>query len=299
MIGLEPDFLRGSYPPLVTPFRDGAVDYDAYAALVERQIVGGSHGITVNGTTAEPSTLTIAERDELVRIAVSVADGRVPVVAATGSQSHDETCRLTVHAAAVGADAVLVVTPYYIKPPQRGLVEYFRDIGARTDVPLLVYHIPGRTAVDVPPATVEQIAEVTPTFVGLKHAANDMGFVSDVRRRLGDEVRIFVGLEELSLPMLAVGATGLMNAVGNVAPAEVAALYESVAAGDLEAARKQHDALFELNQAVFWDTNPIPIKYLMRRLGVLPTNEHRLPMVPAAPELEARLDSLLERSGLA
>jgi 4-hydroxy-tetrahydrodipicolinate synthase len=299
LIGLEPDFLRGSYPPLVTPFRDGAVDYDAYAALVERQIAGGSHGITVNGTTAEPSTLTMAERDELVRVAVSVADGRVPIVAATGSQSHDETCRLTVHAAAVGADAVLVVTPYYIKPPQRGLVEYFRDIGARTDLPLLVYHIPGRTAVEVPPATVEQIAEVAPTFVGLKHAVNDLGYVSDVRRRLGDEVRIFVGLEELSLPMLAVGATGLMNAVGNVAPAEVAALYESVAAGDLEAARKQHDALFELNQAVFWDTNPIPIKYLMRRLGVLPTNEHRLPMVPAAPELEARLDDLLERSGLA
>jgi 4-hydroxy-tetrahydrodipicolinate synthase len=299
VIGLENDSLRGSYPPLVTPFRDGAVDYDAYEALVERQIVGGSHGITVNGTTAEPSTLTIAERDELVRIAVSVVDGRVPVVAATGSQSHDETARLTVHAAAVGVDAVLVVTPYYVKPPQRGLVEFFRDIGARTDAPLLAYHIPGRTAVDLPPSTVEQIAEVTPTFVGLKHAVNDLGYVTDVRRRLGDEVRIFVGLEELSLPMLAVGATGLMNAVGNVAPAEVAALYESVAAGDLEAARKQHDALFELNQAVFWDTNPIPIKYLMKRLGVLPTNEHRLPMVPATPELEARLDDLLQRSGLA
>lgn len=298
MIQLEADFLRGSYPPLVTPFKDGAVDYDTYASLIERQINGGSHGITVNGTTAEPSTLTEQERDELVRIAVEVVDGRVPVVAATGSQSHDETVRLTVHAAAVGVDAVLVVTPYYIRPPQRGLVEYFRDVGARTDVPLLVYHIPGRTAVDVPPSTIEQIAEVTPTFVGLKHAVNDLGYVTDVRRRLGDEIRIFVGLEELSLPMLAVGATGLMNAVGNVAPAQVAALYESVTAGDLEAARKQHDALFELNQAVFWDTNPIPIKYLMCRLGLLPANEHRLPMVPAAPELERRLDDLVNRIGL-
>jgi 4-hydroxy-tetrahydrodipicolinate synthase len=299
VITLEPDFLRGSYPPLVTPFRDGEVDYDTFAALVDRQIAGGSHGITVNGTTAEPSTLTMHERDELVRIAVEVADGRVPVVAATGSQSHDETASLTVHAAAVGADAVLVVTPYYIRPPQRGLVEYYRDIGARTALPMLVYHIPGRTAVDVPPATVEQIAEAAPTFVGLKHAVNDLSYVTDVRRRLGDDVRIFVGLEELSLPMLAVGATGLMNAVGNVAPAEVAALYESVAAGDLDAARKQHDALFELNQAVFWDTNPIPIKYLMRRLGVLPANDHRLPMVPASPELEQRLDDLIARIGLA
>jgi 4-hydroxy-tetrahydrodipicolinate synthase len=299
VISLADDLLRGSYPPLVTPFRDGEVDYDAYASLVERQISGGSHGITVNGTTAEPSTLTMQERDELVRVAVEVADGRVPVVAATGSQSHAETAALTVHAAAVGADAVLIVTPYYVKPPQRGLVEYYRDLGARTALPLLVYHIPGRTAVDVPPATLEQIAEAAPTFVGLKHAVNDLGYVSDVRRRLGDDVRIFVGLEELSLPMLAVGATGLMNAVGNVAPAEVAALYESVAAGDLEAARKQHDALFELNQAVFWDTNPIPIKYLLKRLGVLPTNEHRLPMMPATRELEARLDDLLQRSGLA
>jgi len=298
MIRLADDALRGSYPPLVTPFRDGEVDLDAYASLVERQVAGGSHGITVNGTTAEPSTLTVDERNALVRVAIDVVAGRIPVVAATGSQSHAETVELTDFAASAGADAVLIVTPYYIRPPQRGLVEYYRDLGARTELPLLVYHIPGRTAVDVPPETLEQIAEAAPTFVGLKHAVNDLGYVSDVRRRLGDDVRVFVGLEELSLPMLAVGATGLMNAVGNVAPAEVSSLYDLLAAGDLAAARKQHDALFELNKAVFWDTNPIPIKYMLRALGVLPTNEHRLPMMPATPELEARLDALLERSGL-
>ncbi|MEN3273505.1 MAG: 4-hydroxy-tetrahydrodipicolinate synthase, partial [Actinomycetota bacterium] len=247
MIRLADDALRGSYPPLVTPFRDGEVDLDAYASLVERQVAGGSHGITVNGTTAEPSTLTVDERNALVRVAIDVVGGRIPVVAATGSQSHAETVELTAFAASAGADAVLIVTPYYIRPPQRGLVEYYRDLGARTDLSLLVYHIPGRTAVDVPPETLEQIAEAAPTFVGLKHAVNDLGYVSDVRRRLGDDVRVFVGLEELSLPMLAVGATGLMNAVGNVAPAEVSSLYDLVAAGDLAAARKQHDALFELN----------------------------------------------------
>lgn len=299
MISLSNGALRGSYPPLVTPFRAGEVDLEAYASLIERQIAGGSHGITVNGTTAEPSTLTLDERDRLVLTAVEVAAGRLPVVAATGSQSHAETVRLTERAADAGADAVLVVTPYYVKPPARGLVEYYRDLGARTDLPLLVYHIPGRTAVDVSPETLEQIAAAAPTFVGLKHAVNDLGYVTDTRRRLGDDLRIFVGLEELSLPMLAVGATGLMNAVANVAPGEIAALYEAVAAGDLDGARKRHDALFELNRAVFWDTNPIPIKYLMRRLGILPTNEHRLPMVPAAPELEARLDGLIERTGLA
>lgn len=298
MIRLEPDALRGSYPPLVTPFRDGDVDLDAYAALVERQVDGGSHGITVNGTTAEPSTLTADERDRLVRVAVDVSSGRVPVVAATGSQSLAETCWLTEQAASCGADALLVVTPYYVKPPPRGLVEYYRHVGSLTDLPLLVYHIPGRTAVDVSPSTLEAIAEAAPTFVGLKHAVNDLGYVTEARRRLGDDLRVFVGLEELSLPMLAVGATGMMNAVGNVAPAQVAALYEAVVTGDLEAARKQHDALFELNRAVFWDTNPIPIKYLMMKLGALPRNEHRLPMVPATPELERRLDDLLAASGV-
>jgi 4-hydroxy-tetrahydrodipicolinate synthase len=299
VITLPDDALRGSYPPLVTPFRDGDVDLDAYASLIERQLAGGSHGITVNGTTAEPSTLTLEERDRIVRCAVDVVAGRVPIVAATGSQSHAETVWLTERAADAGADAVLIVTPYYIRPPQRGLVEYYRDLGARTELPLLVYHIPGRAAVDVPPATLEQIAEAAPTFVGLKHAVNDLGYVTEARRRLGDDLRIFVGLEELSLPMLAVGATGMMNAVANVLPSEIAALYERVVSGDLAGARKQHDWLLEMNQAVFWDTNPIPIKYVLRRLGMLPTNEHRLPMVPATPQLEARLDALLERMGLA
>lgn len=298
MIALDHAFLRGSYPPLVTPFRAGEVDLDTYASLVEHQIAGGSHGITVNGTTAEPSTLTLEERDRLVRVAVEVTNARVPVVAATGSQSHAETVWLTERAADAGADAVLIVTPYYVKPPQRGLVEYYRDLGARTELPLLVYHIPGRTAVDVLPETLEAIADAAPTFVGLKHAVNDLGYVADVRRRLGDDLRIFVGLEELSLPMLAVGATGMMNAVGNVAPSEIAALYEAVACGDLDGAQKRHEALFELNRAVFWDTNPTPIKYLMLRLGLLPTNEHRLPMMPATPELEAQLDALIERTGL-
>jgi 4-hydroxy-tetrahydrodipicolinate synthase len=298
LISLPADALRGSYPPLVTPFAaDGSVDLDAYAAQIERQVAGGSHGITVNGTTAEPSTLTVDERNAIVSLAVDVVAGRVPVVAATGSQSHAETVALTAHAATAGADAVLIVTPYYVKPPARGLVAYFADLGARCELPLLVYHIPGRTAVDVPPPVLEQIAEATPTFVGLKHAVNDLGYVTEARRRLGDDLRVFVGLEELSLPMLAVGATGLMNAVGNVAPSAIASLYESVASGDLATARKQHEALLELNQAVFWDTNPIPIKYMMRRLGVLPTNAHRLPMVPATPELEARLDALLDRLG--
>ncbi|CAN5459547.1 2,4-dihydroxyhept-2-ene-1,7-dioic acid aldolase [soil metagenome] len=298
MIELGDAQLRGSYPPLVTPFRDGEVDADAYAALVEHQVAECSHGIVVNGTTAEPSTLTTEERARLVTVAVEVAAGRLPVVAATGSQSHAETVWLTEQATAAGADAVLIVTPYYVKPPQRGLVEYFVDVGRRTDLPVLAYHIPGRTAAAMTVETVERIAERLPTFVGMKHAVNDLGFVGDVLPRVGKGFRIFVGLEELSLPMLAVGATGLMNAVGNLVPGRVAALYDAVAAGSLEQARVIHDELYELNRSVFYDTNPIPMKYLMRRAGLLARNEHRLPMVPADPALEARLDDVLARVGL-
>lgn len=298
MIALERDFLRGSYPPLVTPFRDGAVDYDAFARLVELQIAEGSHGLVVAGTTSEPSTLTLDERARLLDVAIAAGRGRIPVVAATGSQSHAETVELCARAERSGADALLVVTPYYIRPPQRGLVEYYVDLGARTRLPLLIYHIPGRTAVAVELDTLLRIAEKVPHLVGMKHAVNDLDLVSDALERLGPEFRIHVGLEALSFPMLCLGASGMMNAVGNLAPRKVARLYEEVAAGRLDAARALHFELLELNRAVFFDTNPIPMKYMMKRLGLLERNEHRLPMVPATPELEKRLDAALARAGL-
>jgi len=292
------EFLRGSFPPLVTPFRGGAVDYDAFAALIERQIADGSHGIVVGGTTGEPTALTAAERAELVRVAVRTARGRIAVVASTGSASHAETIALTAEAEHAGADALLVVTPYFIGPPQRGLAEAYLDLARRTRVPVLIYHIPGRAAVSLELATVERIVEAAPHVVGMKHAANDLAFATQLLIRFGPDFRLFSGLEDLSFPMLAIGACGMMNAVANVAPRAVADLYHAVERGDLAAARRAHQALFELNQAVFFDTNPIPIKYMMKRLGLLAANEHRLPMVPATPELERRLDGVLERAGL-
>jgi len=298
MISLAAHFLRGSYPPLVTPFRAGAVDYDAFAALVEYQIREGSHGLVVTGTSGEPSTLTLDERSELFKVAVSTARGRLPVVAAAGSQSHAESLELMTRAEQAGVDALLVVTPYYIRPPQRGLVEYYIDLGARTRLPLLIYHIPGRAAVSLQLDTLEHIAEKVPHFIGIKHAVNDLTFATQMLDRFGFDFRLFVGLEELSFPMLAIGGAGLMNAVGNVAPRKVAELYELTVAGNLAAARRLHFELFELNQAVFFDTNPIPIKYMMKRLGLLRANEHRLPMVPATADLEKRLDGVLRRAGL-
>ncbi len=298
MIDLEPDFLKGSYPPLITPFKDGAVDYDTYQHFVDFQIREGTHGILINGTTSEPSTLTTEERNKLVTLGIEAAGGRVPVVAATGSQSHAETVALTEHAHNAGADAIMVVTPYYIRPPQRGIAAYFNDIGQRTDKPLLMYHIPGRTAFTVTLDTLKQITDDTPTFVGMKHAVLELALVTDSLATFGPEFRVFVGLEELSFPMLCIGAQGMMNAVANVAPNPVARLYEAVAAGDLAEGRRLHFELWELNKSIFFDTNPIPMKYMMKRLGIIPANEHRLPMLPAEPDLERRLDGVLERAGM-
>ena len=292
------DRLKGSIPPLVTPFRNGAVDYEGYARLVEFEIENGSHGILVNGTTAEPSTLSVEERNRLVDIGVGVAGGRIPVVAATGSQSLEETRELSEHAAKAGADALLIITPYYIRPPQRGLVAYFLELAKATDLPWMVYHIPGRTAVNVTIDTLKELRAKSPAFVGMKHAVNDLALVSECHAVLGPQFKIFVGLEELSFPMMAVGACGLMNAVGNLRPRVLSDLCEAVWRGDLATAQGLHHRLFEINQAVFFDTNPIPMKYMMRRLGILETNEHRLPMVPATPELERRLDGVLRRAGL-
>jgi 4-hydroxy-tetrahydrodipicolinate synthase len=299
MIDLQPDFLRGSYPPVITPFlENGDVDFDSYQRLVDWQIREGSHGIVVNGTSAEPSVLTVEERTTLVEIAMETAGGRVPVVAATGSQSFAETAAMTDHATRFGADALLIVTPYYIRPPQRGLIEYYNELAKRTDLPILLYHIPGRAAVNVTLETLETIAEANPHFVGIKHASLELGLVTECLARFGFDFRVFVGLEELSFPMMAMGACGMVNAVSNIAPRKIADIYDAVARGDLAAGRRLHFELADLNKSVFFDTNPIPIKYMAKRLGVLSGNYHRLPMMPATPEVQKRCDTVLKNAGM-
>ena len=289
--------IKGSMPPIITPFNDNRLDYEAYAGLVEFQIDKGSHGILVNGTTAEPSTLTTEERNKIVDIAIATNRGRLPVVAATGSQSLAETRLLTRHAAEVGVDALLIVTPYYIRPPQRGLVQYYLDVMDGLDTPWMIYHIPGRAAVSLTIDTVRELKDKSKNFIGMKHAVNDLAFVSECIDAFPDFL-VFVGLEELSFPEMAIGAVGLMNAVGNLRPDLLSEMCQAVWDNDLAKGRKIHQHLLELNKSVFFDTNPIPIKYMMKRLGIIPKNHHRLPMMPADSELEKILDGVLERAGL-
>lgn len=291
--------LRGCFTPLVTPFLDDdEVDLATFDRLVDFQIASGSHGLVVAGTSGEPSLLTVAERQVLTHRAVDRAAGRVPVIAATGSQSLAETEQLTAAAAEAGADALMIVTPYYVKPPQRGLIAYYERVARSTDLPVLIYHIPGRSGVTLDPDSLAAIVSRAPNVLGIKHASTDLSYLSEIRHRLGSEFRIFVGLEELSLPMLAMGACGLVNAAGNVVPDRIVELFQAVDNGDIGRARDCHDALYELNRAVFWDTNPIPVKYLMARVGLLPVNHHRLPMAPVTSDVASRLDALAERLGL-
>jgi 4-hydroxy-tetrahydrodipicolinate synthase len=290
------DRIKGSIPPLFTPFMNGEVDYDTYAQMIEFQIKEGSHGILVNGTTSEPASLTSDERNRLVTLTMQVVKGRVPVIAATGSQSLAETKVLTAHAVKAEVDALLIVTPYYSRPPQRGMVQYYLEVTKGVSTPWMIYHIPGRAAVSVTVDTVKELKDKSATFVGMKHASTDLDFVSDCFAAVGLDFKIFVGLEELSFPMMAVGACGLMNAVGNLRPRVLADMCEAVWRGDLNTAQALHHRLHEINKAVFFDTNPIPMKYMAKKLGLIASNEHRLPMVPATPELEKRLDAVLARA---
>jgi 4-hydroxy-tetrahydrodipicolinate synthase len=299
MMTLKKDFLRGSYPPVITPFHSsGQVDFESFRTCVDFCIRHGSHGVLISGTTSEPSTLTLEERIQLFKEAIDVTAGRVPVVAAAGSQSERETVVLMEAAEQAGADALLIVTPYYIRPPQRGLAQYYINLCKRTALPVMIYHIPGRTAVSIQLDTLKRIAENADNLVGMKHAVNDLGFVTHMLAAFGFEWRVFVGLEDLSFPMLAIGACGLMNAVGNLAPKKLSQMCEAVDRGDLATARALHYELAELNEAVFYETNPIPIKYMMWKMGLIAKNSHRLPMVPATPELGERLDGVMKRAGL-
>lgn len=282
-----PQSLRGSIVPLVTPFADGAVDTAAFEASVERVGTAGD-GVLVTGTSGEPTSLSAAERVDLFRRAVTVADGRFPVLAATGGPNQAETLALTREAEAVGADAVLVVCPAFVKPSQEGLRRHFVTVAATTSLPFLIYNIPGRAGVGVTGETVERIAADAPNLVGLKHASSDLDLVTDLLLRLGDDFRLFCGLESYSYPFLAVGGAGLMSAVGNLLPGPIAELCALVAADDHAGALKLHRELFRLNQAVFFETNPGPLKAMLADAG-LGSEEVRPPLAPLAEETRARV----------
>ena len=292
-------FLKGAFTPLVVPFDGGEVDYDQYAKLIEWQIEQGTHGLLVNATSGEPTTLTLEEKARLIEVAVKTSAGRKPVAAGIPAESYSEAVMLLRRAEKVGADALVSVTPYYVRPPQRGLVAFFTDLAKHTNLPFLIYHIPGRAAVSVTAETFEAIAERCPNFVGLKNTDDDLALVSRLINRLGPDFRIFGGLEATAFAMCALGGCGTMITTSNVAPKRIAELNNLCMAGKLHEAQTFAIEIDELMAAAFLDTGPIPIKCMMKLMGLIAKNEHRLPMVPATPELEKQLEAVVKRYGLA
>lgn len=254
---------RGNLVALVTPFRNGAIDAPALRAHIERMIAGGVDGLVPCGTTGESPTLTHTEHDEVVAVTVECAGGRVPVVAGTGSNSTAEAVRLTRAAAEAGADGVLSVTPYYNKPSQEGLIAHFTAIADATDLPVMLYDIPGRTGVALEPATTERLA-AHPDIRALKVATGRVEDVSALRATT--DLALLSGDDVLTLPMMALGAAGVVSVLANLLPGPVSRLTAAAAAGDLATARATHDRLYPLMKAMFLETNPVPVKTALAEL---------------------------------
>ncbi len=276
---------HGSIPALVTPFKNGAFDRSAYANLIERQIEHGSGALVPCGTTGESATLSHTEHEQVVEACVAVAAGRVPVIAGAGSNSTQEAIELVQHAKQVGADAALVICPYYNKPDQAGLEAHFRAINDAVALPILVYNVPGRTACDLMPETVIRLAAL-PNIVGIKDATGDLGRVSD--HAAGTEGAQFVQLsgdDPSALGHRSLGGTGCISVTANVLPDVCAAMQAAASAGDYVTAQRLERRLIGLHRAMFSSPSPGPAKYLLSQLGLC-TDEVRLPILP--PDAAAR-----------
>lgn len=293
----DPTQIRGSIVPLITPFRDGELDEMALAGLVDWQIESGSHGISVTGTTGEPSALTMNERERVIQVAMETIHGRVPFVAGTGSNNLAETLQLSRFAQRVGADALLVVVPYYVRPSQEGLYLYFKTLAEAIDLPLVLYNIPGRTAVNLEIDTVARLRDSCRNIIGIKESNHDFSHITRLLGRLGRDFLVYSGIELLCYPILAIGGAGYVSATGNIMPARVAQLYDLVAAGKWQEAQDLHYELMPLNDAVFIEINPVPTKTALGMMGKI-SPEVRLPLAPLMPENAARLRQLLVHYGL-
>ena len=289
--------MRGSLVPLVTPFHHGQFDEARFQQLVEWQIESGSHGLVIAGTSGEPSALSLEEREHVLETAVKHARRRVPVLAGTGTNNHAETLRLTRFAKRIGADAALVVVPYYVRPSQEGLYRYFRTIADEVDIPIVIYNIPGRTAVNMEPATIARLARDCRNIIGVKEANKDFEHVNRVLHLCGRTFLVYSGIELLCFPMLAVGGAGHVSATGNVLPREVAQLYDLAASGRWDAARELHYHLLPMNEALFLETNPVPVKTVLGLMGKIDP-EVRLPLAPMSPENLDRLRQVTAAYGL-
>lgn len=287
---------QGSVTALITPFTNGRVDEAAFQRFVQWQIDQGSHGVVPCGTTGESPTLTHAEHRRVTELCIEVAKGKVPVIAGTGSNATEEAISLTRHAAEAGADAALVVTPYYNKPTQEGLYQHFKAISEATDIPILIYNIPGRSIVDMSVETMARVAKL-PNIVGVKDATADLVRPAKTRAAIGRDFAQLSGEDATVVPFLAQGGHGCISVTSNVAPRACADLHEAWRRRDLDSVERINDRLMPLHQALFIEASPGPVKYAASLLGHC-ENRLRLPLVSVTPATEERVREAMAHAGL-
>ncbi|CAK7073323.1 MAG: 4-hydroxy-tetrahydrodipicolinate synthase [Desulfovibrio sp.] len=282
----------GAFTALVTPFRNGHVDEERYRELIEWQIAEGINGLVPCGTTGESATLTHEEHEQVIKICIDQAKKRVPVIAGAGSNNTKEAIRLTKFAKEAGADAALHITPYYNKPTQRGLFEHFKAIGDAVDMPLFVYNVPGRTSVNVAAATMGKMYKEIPNVIGAKEATGDLTHVSNILEACDDKFELLSGDDFTVLPTLILGGCGVISVVSNLLPRKMARMCAAFAEGKLDEAKKLHYEMMPISRACFVETNPIPVKTALAKMGKMDI-EMRLPLVGMAPENEKVLTEAL------
>lgn len=291
----RPASMRGSIAPVVTPFTaDGSVDHDGLRRLIRWQLNSGSHGISLGGSTGEPSAQTVAERIAAMRLAIDEIADRVPFLPGTGSAKLDETLELTAAAQALGADAALVITPYYARPTQEGLYQWYATIAREfRDLPIVLYNVPIRTAVDIAPETVARLRRDCANVVGIKETTKDFEHFSRVLQLCGRDILVWSGIELLGLPLLALGGVGFVSAVANLAPAAVARMYNHWVAGERDQALDIHYGLHPLVDLLFVETNPAPAKWVLERAGLLGSGHVRPPLVGPSTNGQVQIKQLL------
>lgn len=287
----------GSIPALVTPFCDGAFAEDKFRALVDWQIAEGSSALVPCGTTGEAPTLSFEEHYRVISVCIEQAAGRVPVIAGCGSNDTATAVRHMEFAKAEGADAALVVAPYYNRPNQEGIYAHFAYLAERSDLPIIVYNVPARTVTDIQPATLARLAQI-PTIVGIKDASGQIGRVADHRLGCGTDFCQLSGNDDMALSFNAAGGVGCISVTANVAPKLCAEIQAATAAGDYALARTLTDKLHPLHNALFTDASPAPIKYAMARVIQDFPTEVRLPLIPASVASCKAVDAALEIAGL-
>jgi 4-hydroxy-tetrahydrodipicolinate synthase len=285
----------GAIVAIVTPFKDGMVDEKAYRELINFVITGGVSGIVPCGTTGESATLSHTEHKHVIDITVDEVGKRVPVIAGTGSNSTTEAIRLTRHAKDAGADAALLITPYYNKPTQKGLVEHYKAVASACDIPQILYNVPGRTGVNMSSETVVELSRVD-NIVGIKEASGDLVKCSQIVRDTADDFCVLSGEDALNYPILCCGGVGAISVTANVLPERVSALCSAWDAHDIPTAKKIHLELLEINQTLFIETNPIPVKTALAMMGKM-NEEFKLPLCPMGDANKKRLAEVLRRYG--